>query len=159
MPIAKRVARARKFRGALVCKTVPQTIDRTSDGYVTFEAEDPSYDCVGIHDRNTNNSRLTVPNETRRVRLTANLCLANAADFYRAEIQKNRAASFFGLPRVNISKSPDVRTVVNMVSAPLVVTPGDYFEVKVSTNLPPNAPGVVVDSTWPDTWFAMELLD
>ncbi|MGB9073606.1 MAG: hypothetical protein WCC22_13280 [Terriglobales bacterium] len=90
--------------------------------------------------------------------MTANLCLANAPDFYRAEIHKNRSTCL-GLPSLDISTSPDVRTKVNLVSAPLVVTPGDYFEVNISTNLPANAPATVVDSTWRDTWFALELLD
>ncbi len=138
------------FRGALVYKTAQQAI--SGGGYITWEAEDPGYNCAGIHSTTTNNSRLTVPKGVRRVRLVANLCMANSTAFYRVDIQKNQGSAH-GLPSVDVAPSPDVRTRVNLVSAPLVVTPGDYFEVMVTTNCP-----AIVDSTWPDTWFAMELL-
>jgi hypothetical protein len=132
MPTTKRARRGRMLRGALVFKTAQQTINNA--GYVEFEGEDPSYNCASIHDSTTNNSRLTVPRGVRRVCLTANLCLANSPNFYRVEIHRNRTTAYYGLPSVDISVSPDVRTRVNLVSAPLMVTPGDYFEVNVSAN-------------------------
>lgn len=139
------------IRGALVFKTNQQTINNA--GYVEFEGDEANYNYTGIHDSTTNNSRLTVPRGVRRVRLTANLCLANAPDFYRVEIHKNRMTAN-GLPSVDIPISPDVRTRINLISAPLVVMPGDYFEVYVATN----ATGIIVDSTWHDSWFVLEVL-
>ncbi len=149
----------RGFRGALVRKSTSQSIDR--DGVVTFESEYQGYDTDNIHDNAVNNTRLTVPRGVSVVRLCANVDIAldQAEDpnvFFQAKIQKGTSQGpmrAYGLPIVNIRKSTDVRTRINLVSAPLIVSPGDYFEVHVSAHAK-----FIVDETWEFTWFAMEII-
>lgn len=142
----------RGFRGALVHKLSSQTVKNS--GYVTFDFED--YDTDGIHDNAVNNSRLIVPPNVTVVRLTANLDLANAPEYYICAIHKNSATAY-GLPMIDINGSRDVRTRINLVSAPIIVLPGDYFEVYVSA---PYVGGenILVDHTWHYTWFSMEII-
>jgi hypothetical protein len=147
------------FRGALVYKNSDQTIDQA--GTVEFDNEIQGYDTDKIHDNVTNNTRLTVPPRVKVVRLTASLDLAldepfTPGVFYQARIIKTTPQGTiptYGLPVVNIPRSPDVRTRINLVSAPLFVSAGDYFEVHVSAHVK-----FIVDHTWEFTWFAMEII-
>lgn len=138
------------FRGALVTKTSDQSLE-TGSGIVEFEYV--VYDTANITD-SMQPTKLTVPRRASIVKLTANLDLANADYFYRVGIQQNGRYSLPGLPCVNISRSPDVRTRINLVSAPLEVTEGDFFEVYVNTN----ENNIVVDHTWSLSWFSMEII-
>ena len=158
VPTAKKVGRARMLRGALVYKSMQQTIDRTSDGYVKFEAEDPSYNCAGIHDRTTNNSRLTVPQGTRRVRLTANLCLANAPDFYRSrdpqeslDVPRIAQPGYLHIARRENQSQPGFCTAGGDSRRLLR---GEYFH-QSARQCARHRGGLHLR----DTWFAFELLD
>jgi hypothetical protein len=110
-------------------------------------------DTDNIHDNVTNSTRLTIPGGVTKVMLAVNLDLANVPNLHQVATYKNGGIPTCGLPVVNIPKSPDVRTRINLVSALIIVSAGDHFEVPISSN----AQNIFVDHTWPHTWFSMEI--
>ncbi|MFN8007388.1 MAG: hypothetical protein U0V70_10260 [Terriglobia bacterium] len=153
MPKKKRHKTCRRccFRGVLVRKQNDQILQHA--GLVSFELETGGYDTNHFHDPAGQPTRLTVTRKGKRVRLSANLELASDAPFYRVAILKNGGSAFFGMPAVDVSRSPDVRTLVNLTSAVVEVAPGDYFEIYLQGNVP----NISIMAT-ENTWFAMEEL-
>lgn len=119
------------FRGALVKKAADQTAANYTAGVaIAWDAEE--YDTDTIHDNSTNNTRLTVPSGVTKVRLWANIALAavtaSAANGANAYIAKNGSIDFIGGARAD-SASISTERFINLSSAVVTVTSGDYFEV------------------------------
>lgn len=147
------------FQGALVSKTATQT----NVGAVAFPGtaltwDTETYDTDDFHDNVTNNTRMTIPSGLgiRRVRLVANLqfnaSTTNDIGLYAA-IRKN-GADVDGMGAMLIGGG-GTRRRLNVVSAPLDVVDGDYFEVFAW----------VEDTTNDDvdtataTWFSIEVVE
>ena|SRR5688572_24867232 len=140
--------------GALVKKAADQvTADYTTATAVAWTGEE--YEIGGVwHDNATNNSRLTVPSGYRRVRVTAQIGIsAHTADTWVAvEIRKNGAA-FMGGP----AQKTEVGATdgfVNLVSPPLEVSPGDYFETFLQTESDNS-----ITVTAARSWMAIEAIE
>lgn len=117
------------FRGALVRKVSDQnTANYTTAAAVAWDQE--AYDVGGWHDNVTNNSRLTVPAGVTRVRLTANIRITNSTADVFALIQlfKNGSAAFDGAAN-QFNEVGASTAMLNIASAVLEVTAGDYFEI------------------------------
>lgn len=121
-------AMSERQAGVLVKKAADQTTaDYTTAAAVTWNTEE--YEIGGAwHDNSTNPSRITVPSGYRRIRATAQIAISShTADTWIAvEIRKN-GSSFVGGP----AQKTEVGATdgfVNLVSPPLEVNPGDYFE-------------------------------
>lgn len=119
------------FRGALVKKAADQTAANYTAGVaIAWDAEE--YDTDTIHDNSTNNTRLTVPSGVTKVRLWANIALAavtaSAANGANAYIAKNGSIDFIGGARAD-SASISTERFINLSSAVVTVSSGDYFEV------------------------------
>jgi hypothetical protein len=111
---------------AHVSKSANQAISAATFTNVTWDTE--TADADGWHDNVTNNTRLTVPSGVSLVRVSANVVDSNVSGRMFSRIKKNGSA-VAGSPcktsQVTVNESH------NIVSPPMVVTPGDYFEVEV----------------------------
>lgn len=122
---------------ALVNKTGSQSISASTTTVLTWDAE--VADVGGWHDNVTNNSRLTVPSGVTLVRVSAgatNSTLTNTQNLLA--ITKN-GSSARGLP----AKDVEVQATdhyLNVVSAIMEVTAGDYFEATYFSGLAETVP-------------------
>lgn len=147
------------FRGALVFKSANQNITIGTLTILTWNQE--VYDTSNLHN-NTNSSRLTVPAGVTRVRLNANVSWAQgvlATAGIEIELLKN-AAPFRGGFHVFVEDDISAATGglrMNGSSPPLLVTGGDFFEVRVRQN---TSISLNVEADGGNgTWFAMELIE
>ena len=139
-------------RGALVRIAANQSIVNTLVTTLAWDAEE--YDTDSIHDNVTNNSRLTVPAGITRVRLSAKIQWGAAAAGYRQIYVRKAAGTFFGQPETIYDVDSAISHQTDIISPPVVVVAGDYFEVFVYQNS-----GAALDVIGLDgSWFAMELL-
>jgi hypothetical protein len=116
------------FAGAQVVKSADQTAANfTAATALSWDSE--VYDTSGFHDNAVNNTRLTIPAGVSKVRLTANITLANvtAGVWVNAFIQKN-GAGFQGRARVNYDAAFTTPSI-NLTTSVVDVVAGDYFEV------------------------------
>ena len=141
------------FRGALVTDASVQTIGTSSFTTINFDTE--TYDTDSIHDNSTNNTRLTVPSGVTRIRLTANIAMAQNANNDRAYRITKAGSTGVGQGRVDIPGS-DFNAYGVITSAVLTVTDGDYFEVEVFQDTGGNLDTLNADGV---PWFAMEILE
>lgn len=144
------------FRGALVKRTSAQAITTGTSTFVIFDAE--TYDTDNIHDNSTNPSRLTVPSEVSKVKILANIKWENDNTGNRdMAVWKNNSINFDGAPRSTIIpvNFPGTGTHQNLTSPVLVVTAGDYFELKVYQN----SGGDLNIADVTQVWFAMEIIE
>lgn len=135
------------FNGAVAQKSAGQALTAGTTTVLTWDTE--LYDLGGWHDNATNNSRLTVPSGVSLVRLSAGIKGGNVADQLVASMIKNGVTAR-GLPQADCDT--DDEDSITVVSAPIVVTAGDYFEARAfftNATTVPNADGV---------WFAIEKL-
>jgi hypothetical protein len=104
-------------------------------------------DTSAFHDNVTNNSRLTVPATVTLVRLSGNAGGGSVAGRFILSMFKN-GASARGLAAKSVDTTNEENA--NIVSAPLVVTTGDYFELNAAST---NATTVPASE---HVWFAIE---
>lgn len=123
------------YRGALVGLSAALTGVNASSGYqVPFDAE--TNDTDGIHDNVTNNTRLTVPSGWGLVRLSfstywtlvssGSICVARIRHMNSAGVEQSRR----GLPCFSAPATSVNEFFAGGTSHPIVVTPGDYFELR-----------------------------
>jgi hypothetical protein len=131
---------------ALVYKSGTQALSANTNTTLTFDSE--VADVGGWHDNVTNNSRLTVISGVTLVRIIANYATGGQSGQAVLNCTKNGAGFAGGFARdCDLSTGIDL---LNGVSAILVVTSGDYFEVQALTN---SASTVSADE---NTWFSIE---
>lgn len=148
------------FRGALVSKTANQSINGGSLITLTWNSE--VFDTDTIHDNSVNNSRLTVPAGVTVVRLTGNVTWTSAVTVSSSKdvvLRKNGADVIGGFgSRIednnSIGGNPPQQ---NVVSSPLQVVGGDFFEFIVRQGS--DFPGSVTAGGGIGTWFAMEIIE
>jgi hypothetical protein len=131
---------------ALVGKTGNQSISAGVTTTLTFDAE--TADTDAWHDNVTNNSRLTVPSGVTLVRVSANVKNNALTGGQNVVSMIKNGASARGLPERDLEGN--VRKYLNVVSAPLEVTAGDYFEVQYFGTNAETVP------TSDDVWFCIE---
>lgn len=145
------------FQGALVKLTSTQSIPDTTSTAVSWSAAE--YDNASIWSGGSP-TRLTVPTGVRWVRLQANVAFAiDAAGTGRRLVKiKKNGSDGFGLPIMHIwpNESFGARTDLNVCSAALQVTGGDYFEVFVEQGSGGSI-GLVGTGTV-ENWASMELV-
>lgn len=139
--------------GALVKKSADQTgADYSVATAVAWDAE--VRDTHSIHSNITNNTRLTTPTGAKRVRVKANIELANNAanNWVEIKIKKNGAA-FDGQGGQTVEVG-STTPIVNCSTAEVAVTGGtDYFEVFLRTQ------DTAVDVVAAGSWFEMEVIE
>jgi hypothetical protein len=138
------------FGAVLVKKAADQTgADYAAATAVTWDTE--TFDVTGWHDTGSNTSRLTVPSGVSYVRLSASVNLSGVTTLSRvyAYFTKNGGAqgSVPGLP-TTMQYSSATTPNLNLVSAPLAVSPCDYFECVLL--------GTASLTVEDHSWFAME---
>lgn len=116
-----------------------------TDTFLSFDTEDA--DTSSWHSTVTNPSRMTVPSGVTLVRLTANLSGGSVTGQITAHFRKNGAFAY-GLPLIDTDTTGDDN--INLVSAPIVVTTGDYFELVAQTETATSIPSAN------NVWFAIE---
>jgi hypothetical protein len=144
------------FSGAMAKKAADQTAaNYSANAVITWDTD--ALDVGGWHDTGSNTSRLTVPSGVSYVRVTACVgvtSLAANADTY-AWIEKNgdnnAATRHVNLP-VMLQDSGGTEAYINLVSGPLAVSAGDWFEVRLLTS---GDASVTVED---HSWFAIEKL-
>lgn len=155
---SRKVTRAnfrQKFRGALVKKAANQTgADYSTAAAISWDNE--AYDTDTIHDNSTNPSRLTVPSGVSYVRLSYAVLLSSVAADSNVQtiLRKNNSDTFTGVP-YQIADTDSTGPRLSAISAPLAVSPGDYFEVFLGITTGDTS--IDVNATY--SWFAMEILE
>lgn len=140
------------FSGALVTKAADQTAADYDPGTVIgWDSE--TYDVGGWHDNVTNNSRFTVPSGVSRVRITGQVWLSSvtAGNQCMLTVIKNGSAidTDVGMPAQTAAPNNTERRI-NVASAVLAVSPGDYFEAHLTVNADSS---ITVEAT--SSWFAI----
>jgi hypothetical protein len=131
---------------ALVGKTGNQSISAGVTTTLTFDTE--TADTDAWHDNVMNNSRLTVPSGVTLVRVSANVKNNALTGGQNVVSMIKNGASARGLPERDLEGN--IRKYLNVVSAPLEVSAGDYFEVQYFGT---NAETVPASD---EVWFAIE---
>lgn len=142
------------FRGALVKKAADLTgTNLVVGGNQAWDAED--YDTDAIHDNVTNNSRLTVPSGVTKVRLLGQLSLSlgTANTWTGIYIFKNGAWPYVGSPAHTAANFGAADYTIQVTSAVLTVTAGDYFQLSANTQSDTSMTINAVGS-----YFAMEII-
>jgi hypothetical protein len=123
-----------QFHGAMV-KLSADVVSPTLPYTVSWDAEE--YDTSNFHESVTNPTRLTIPAGVVKARLHSYIRASNvlAASDFRVFFKKNGVADAGFVPAMH-SEVPGTFTTfgISVISAPLVVSAGDYFEVVVSSN-------------------------
>jgi hypothetical protein len=140
------------FRGALVTKTAIQTL---SSGVATALSWDNEvYDLDSFHDNAVNNTRLTVPTGASLVRISQGVHRSNASSSdLSITAYKNGVAGTSGFYNTDTSGNSSIAHYIVGASAPLAVSPGDYFEAYCTSSV---ASSIIQNSDY--TWFSMEVL-
>ena len=138
------------FKGALVKRTATQSIPNNTLTLVNWTAE--TYDTDGFHDNATNNTRLTIPAGVTKAVLAANIRWVANSTGTRVVILRKNGAYFDGDPILRHTATGEAE--INIVSAAIEVTAGDYFEVEVFQN---SGAALNIDSTASPqfSWFAV----
>lgn len=114
-----------KFNGCLVNNSAPVTCANNTEKLLTWNTE--VYDTDNIHNVSTNTSRLTVPAGVTRVRIYAGVSWTPNDVGSRIIYSKMNNSFFVGNPIVRQLATNDSWS--NLVSPPLAVAAGDYFEL------------------------------
>jgi hypothetical protein len=125
------------FSGALVKKAVDQTTANFTAAFTALTWDTETYDVGGWHDTGSNTSRLTVPSGVTHVKLTGCVGISSitgTASLYLAVFKNGDAVAgtrSVNLPVVGPLVMANGDYQLPLVSGPLAVTPGDYFELVV----------------------------
>lgn len=141
------------FRGALVNISSNYAISNNFPTRVEFDSE--SYDTDSIHSTTVNNNRLTVPLGVTRVKLVAQAMFdTNGTGFRYLHIIKNGSGvTRVGLPLMRLDASATTDTDMQLSSAVVSVTSGDYFELEVFQN---SGSDLNIEAAM---WFSMEIIE
>lgn len=137
-------------RGSLVYRTSNQSISNGVATMVQWQAEE--YDNGNWW---TSGTRLTVPSGISYVRVAANIVWAGSAGgSYRSVQIKKNGAAVRGGARALQGPASTAGVTLNLVTAPLAVSPGDYFEIEVQQDS-----GAALNVTSGNsTWASIETL-
>lgn len=118
-------------RGALVYRTSNQSISNSTATAIQWQIED--YD-NGNWWTSGSSTRLTVPSGISYVRISANVVWAGASGGFRQLSINKNGSSVRGGGREVVDAATGIGHSLNVVSAPMAVSPGDYFEIIVQQN-------------------------
>lgn len=142
--------------GALVGKTGNQSLaGSTNNILLSWDYEE--YDTNTVHDNVTNNSRLTVPAGASYIKVKVSLQWQSGVtgNLRSLRFLKNGSAAFFGNIDLNrVDETGAHNSSIYAETAPISVSPGDYFEVEVD-NTDSTALLLLAGNT---TWYAMEIV-
>ena len=137
--------------GASVAKTSAQTIASGSQVLLTWDSED--YDTNGLHDNAVDNSRITVDDGRRWVRLSAGVIWnSNSTGYRMIRISKNGSIAYPGAAQLRVNASE--RSHLSITGPVVPVLDDDYFEIEVKQSSGSSRLAEALDGTY----FAMELL-
>jgi hypothetical protein len=144
-------AGASSFSGAFVQSTATQSLVNNTLTAVIWDSE--THDIGGWHDNVTNNTRLTVPSGVNYVVVAAGIEFANNATGLRACTMRKNGSGIAGMgaSMINAQADGSNATRINVVSAPLAVTAGDYFELFAQQT----SGGALNVTNGTTTWFAI----
>lgn len=120
------------FKGCLVRPAADITsVDYSSSVSLPFDQE--TYDYGGWHDNSSNNTRITVPTGVSKVQLGGNVTIQNisSGNHVAVVISKNGAV-FDGYSATRQELSAATAFQFNVVTPPVEVVAGDYFEIDVN---------------------------
>lgn len=135
------------LRRARVNLLADQAIAATTGTALSFDSAATGHVDEGSWFSGANPTRLTVPSGVSRVRISANVLGSSVTGQLTSSVLKN-GAEFPGMPALHTETA--AREMNNMTSDILDVTPGDYFELIVYSDLARN---ITADN---ETWFAIQ---
>lgn len=142
---------AADVKSALVKKSGDQAVSAGVNTVMAFGAEE--YDSDGFHNNVTNNSRLTIPSGVALVRLSACITVTDAASGQVVvNLLKDGTATARGMFFNDVDYLSSAIKYIAGVSAPLIVSAGQYFETQLFTT---NATTALNNDR---TWFQIEEL-
>lgn len=138
---------------ALVYRSANLSISAGTLTIVNWDAE--VYDTDSFHSTVTNTSRLTVPSGATRVRVIGNYYVPDSASQQTIALILKNGSTVVGCPEQDASNQ-GYGGGVNVVSAIMAVTAGDYFEMQIFST---NAMTIGASQQgFERTWFAIEVL-
>lgn len=147
------------FVGAIVYKSGNQTISDNTITFVTFESEE--VDTSAWHDNVTNNTRITVPASTTRIRINGQVTFDFGDGTAYGEVSVtlykngNPYKQWFGVP--STGEGVNYQTVT-FDPGPIGVAPTDFFQVAVYAKSVSGSPTYVVQSLNFRTQFCVQRL-
>jgi hypothetical protein len=150
------------FRGVLVSRYSSSSINNSTETAIDFATANSSesYDTDSFHDLNTNSTRLTIPGGSgiTKIRLSASVSFGvNATGQRKLFLRKNTSFAGPGLSSDSRNACAATNTVVHLVTSPVAVAEGDYFELFAWQN---SGAALTIDlGSGSETWFAMEIIE
>ena len=138
----------RAFKGAMVNLTGDEALAAATPEVLVWDAAEYDFG-LWTDIGGSNPERLTIPAGITRVRLTANALFADATGQAIVRILKNGSDILGGGATETETTGTEI---VNVMSAILVVTPGDYFEMEVEAT---NVRNITFGT---DTFFSIEAI-
>ena len=141
------------IHGALLRSSVDFTIPDSTSTLLSWNKEEYNTEGSSLHSTSTLPSRITIPlgSEYNYAQFFANVVWdTNSTGIRSIEIYKNGAGSSI-LPRV---QGPGTNGHQCMVSSPIPINPGDYFEVVVYQN---STVSVTIFAATDRTYFGIRL--
>ncbi|WP_169545021.1 hypothetical protein [Sneathiella aquimaris] len=133
------------FASALVSLSADVSVPTATNTILNWDIE--NHDLDGLHDPVVDTSRFTVPVGISRVILSAQVRWdTNTSGTREIKFYKNGSSAYAG--RVFLRRNAYSELLLNVVSPPLNVTNGDYFEVAVWQNSGGTRQIQQHDSTW-----------
>jgi hypothetical protein len=123
---------ATTHKGCLLYKSTNQTLTTATATNVTWDSEE--YDTNDFHSTSSNTSRITIPAGVTKVKLSAMVAFSNSSTTGARYLAfRKNGSDFIGGGRITIAgtSSPVGANLLHIETPVVVVTTGDYFEVRV----------------------------
>lgn len=145
------------FRGALVIQTSPQSIANGVGVGTMVSWSSAVYDTSSFWSAGAP-TRLTIPANVNRVRLGSRVVFAsNSTNNRTIRLFKNNSIDFVGRTADGDAAADNIQP--QFISPILVVTPGDYFEVRAEQDSGGALNTNPMDATNSRMWFSIEVIN
>lgn len=141
------------FDAAQIWRSANLSIANATQVIPTFDVE--AYDTAGFHSGSAGGFTIPAAFNGKWIQLQAGIRFAaNSSGSRQLLFFKNNAYDAATATQTIIAPVTGVETVLNVLSAPIQVSTGDYFDMRIA-----QTSGVALDIQFQATWFAIRILN